>query len=293
MRRRDVMRLALLAGMVALVPPPGRAATVDTTRLVVIGGTLTEIVFALGKGETVVGVDQTSVWPDKVKALPQVGYYKKVSAEGVLALAPTAVLTYADAEPAAALAQLERAGVTVIRFERSPPLKALMDNIAAIGRLFGVEAEAARLGQGLQGELDQVRQATAALPSKPRVLFLLNYDPSQMVVAGRGTIADLLIGTAGGVNAVDGLSGFKPLNAEMVGVAAPDIVLTVDDRWDGLGGAAGMKRLPGVADTPAGRNERFAALPGPLMLGLGPRMGEAVRRLARLFHGDQVISHGR
>jgi iron complex transport system substrate-binding protein len=108
-----------------------------------------------------------------------------------------------------------------------------------------------------------------------------------MMVAGRDTIAAQLIEMAGGVNAAGDLVGFKPLNAEMVSAAAPDVVLTVEERWKDMGGAAGMKRLPGMAGTPAARQDRMAALPGPLMLGLGPRIGEAVQRLARLIHGTE------
>ncbi len=271
----------------------GRASAADASRLVVIGGSLTEIVFALGKGGSVIGVDQTSVWPPEVKALPQVGYYKKVSAEGVLSLAPTLVMAYRDAEPASALRQLEQAGIPVVLFERSPPMRALQDNIGAVGRLLGTEREAEALRRSLDDQIAAVGGMVAGIKKKPRVLFVLNYDPSQTVVAGTDTIAGQLIEMAGGINAADGITGFKPLNGEMVTAAAPDLVLTVEERWEGIGGAAGMIRLPGMSATPAGRSGRFAPMPGPLMLGLGPRLGEALRRLSVLFHGEGVALHGR
>jgi iron complex transport system substrate-binding protein len=273
-----------LAFGAALALAPAVSLAADSPRLVVIGGSLTEIVFALGKGQAVVGVDQTSGWPAEVKNLPQVGYYKKVSAEGVLSLTPSMVLAYRDAEPAEALRQVEQAGVPVVVFERTPPLKALMDNVDAAGRLLDAQAEAGRLAQAIRQDLDATARQVAGITSRPRVLFLLNYDPSQMVVAGAGTIAAQLIELAGGVNAAQGMTGYKPLNAEMVAAAAPDLVLTVEDRWQGMGGAEGMLRLPGMAATPAGRDKRFAALPGPLVLGIGPRIGEAVQRMAALFH---------
>ncbi|WP_161625041.1 heme/hemin ABC transporter substrate-binding protein [Paramagnetospirillum caucaseum] len=281
--------LAVLLGLGGI----RQASAADTSRLVVIGGSLTEIVFALGKGGSVIGVDQTSVWPPEVKALPQVGYYKKVSAEGVLSLSPTMVAAYRDAEPASALRQLEQAGIPVVLFDRSPPMRALEDNIAAMGRLLGAEREAQALRRSLDDQIAAVARTVAGTKKKPRVLFVLNYDPSQTVVAGAGTIAGQLIEMAGGVNAAGDITGFKPLNGEMVTNAAPDLVLTVEERWDGIGGAAGMARLPGMAATPAGKSGRFAPMPGPLMLGLGPRLGEALRRLSGLFHGEGVAHHGR
>lgn len=288
-------RITVRAVLAVLLAVGGinQAIAADTTRLVVIGGSLTEIVFALGKGSSVVGVDQTSVWPPEVKALPQVGYYKKVSAEGVLSLSPTLVMAYRDAEPASALRQVTQAGTPVTVFERSPPMVALMDNIGAVGRLLGAEGEAESLRRSLDDQIASVARAVAGAKTRPRVLFVLNYDPSQAVVAGAGTIAGQLIEMAGGINAAGDISGFKPLNGEMVTASAPDLVLTVEERWDAVGGAAGMMRLPGMAATPAARSGRFAALPGPLMLGLGPRLGEALRRLAALLHGEGVAFHGR
>lgn len=290
----NVQRLAL-AALFALVAPalawaddeaagPRRP---DTARIVVIGGSLTEIVFALGRGGSVVGVDRTSMWPPAVETLPQVGYYKNVSAEGVLSLAPTLVLAYRDAEPAGALRQIEQAGTPVMAFGRTPPLPALMENIEAMGEILGVPDEAARLGGAIRRDLDAVAHRVAGISPKPRVLFLHNYGPGQMVVAGRDTVTAQLIELAGGINAAADVAGFKPLSAEMLAVIEPDLVLTNEDRWKEMGGAEGMKRLQGMADTPAGRADRFAALPGPLIMGLGPRIGEAVRRLAEMFHGER------
>lgn len=279
------MIAALMAGLPSLASADER----NTDRVVAIGGSLTEIVYALGKGHTVVGVDQTSSWPPAVKDLPQVGYYKNVSAEGVLSLAPTLVLTYRDAEPAAALRQLREAGVQVVTFERIPLLEALAENITTLGAVFSVPADAARLNRAIRESLDATARAVSGVSPKPRALFLLNYDPSQMIAAGRGTIPDQLIALAGGINAAADITGYKPLNAEMLAFAAPDVVLTVEERWDSMGGAEMLKRLPGMADTPAARDGRFVTLPGPLVLGPGPRIGEAVERLARLLHGERMM----
>jgi iron complex transport system substrate-binding protein len=256
-------------------------------RVVTIGGSLTEIVFVLGKGDTLVGVDLTSSWPPEVEKLPKVGLYKSISSEGVLFLAPTHVLAYSNTEPASAMQQISGAGVSVTTFERNPPQKALFDNILKVGTILSAEQQAQNLIGQIKKDLDRLEKKVANLPDKPRVLFLLNYDLSQMMVAGKGTVVDYLLNLAGGVNVAEDVEGYKPINAELVTSLAPDIVLSVEERWQTSGDREQMRGLPGLVDTPAGRDDRFAVLPGPLVLGLGPRIAEAVERLVNVIHGPQ------
>ncbi len=262
-------------------------AFAQAPRVVTIGGSLTEIVYALGQQDHLVGVDLTSQWPPEVKDLPQVGFYKKISAEGVLSLAPTHVFAYGDTEPATAVQQLKDAGVSVTTFGRTPPQEALFDNIAIVGNLLSASEKADQLARQIKSDLGAVAQKVAAKTDKPRVLFLLNYDPSQMLVAGRETVVHHLITLAGGVNVGQELKGYKPLNSEMITSLAPDVVLSVDERWESMGGAEGMKKLPGMMDTPAGAHNRFVALPGSLMLGLGPRIAEGVQLLVDAIHKEK------
>lgn len=265
--RRALAGATLAATLLtAALAPASAGETVDTSRVVSIGGSLTEIVFALGAGESVVGVDQTSMWPPATQDLPNVGYYKMISAEGVVSLGPTVVLSYADAEPAEALTQIEATGIPVVPFERHPLLPALRDNVTRIGALFDREDAATDLLAEIDGDLAAVRAAVASVEKRPKVLFVISYDQSQMVVAGAGSVADQLITLAGGDNVAGSLDGYKPFNAEVAATAAPDVILTVAERWDSMGGAEGIAALPGLADTPAARSGRIGALPGSLEL---------------------------
>jgi len=280
-------KIAAIFVWMGLLVLPVTPSFAEQPRIVSIGGSLTEIVYAIGLSDRLVGVDLTSLWPPQVKKLPQVGFYKKISAEGVLSLAPTHVFAYGDTEPATAVQQLKDAGVSVTTFARTPPEKALYNNISTIGNLLSAQSQAADLIQQIKTDLHDVAQKVAAKNYKPRVLFLLNYDLSQMLVAGQQTVANHLITLAGGVNVASDLDGYKPLNSELVTSLAPDVVVSVQERWESMGGAAGMKKLPGMMDTPAGIHNRFVALPGALVLGLGPRIAEGVKLLADTIHQDK------
>ncbi|MCK2167202.1 heme/hemin ABC transporter substrate-binding protein [Thalassospira xiamenensis] len=281
---KQLIRLGLICTMLTL---SGNvfAQVQENPRVVTIGGSLTEIVYALGRGDHLVGVDLTSSWPPEVEKLPKVGLYKSISSEGVLSLVPTHVLAYSNTEPASAMQQISSADVFVTIFERNPPQKALFDNILKVGKILTAEQQAQNLVREIREDLEHLEKKVASFPNRPRVLFLLNYDPSQMMVAGKGTVVDYLIDLAGGVNVAEAIDGYKPINAELVTSLVPDVVLSVEERWEDLGAREQMQELPGLIDTPAGRNNRFVALPGALVLGLGPRIAEAVELLAAAIHG--------
>jgi iron complex transport system substrate-binding protein len=103
------------------------------------------------------------------------------------------------------------------------------------------------------------------------------------MVAGNDTNAKAMIEYAGGVNALTGFSGFKPLTPEAVIAAAPDVVLGTEQGLKAAGGPEGLLKLPGLADTPAGRSQRVVALEAMLLLGFGPRLPLAVRQLDAAF----------
>jgi iron complex transport system substrate-binding protein len=103
-------------------------------------------------------------------------------------------------------------------------------------------------------------------------------------VAGRETGADTIIELAGGVNAVQGYAGYKPLTSEAVIAAAPDVILLLDKGLESIGGSAALWELPGLALSPAGRQRRVISLDGLLLLGFGPRLGQAAMTLQQALY---------
>lgn len=256
-------------------------------RIVSVGGALTEIVYALGAQGELVGVDTTSLYPVVAQQLPQVGYARTLSAEGVLSLAPTQLIATEEAGPQAVLRQVRDAGVPVAVLSANNQFEGLLERVKQVGQITGRADPAARLAQALQqqwdGALGKVRQRQHA---PVRVLFILAHAPNQVMVGGRQTGADAMLAYAGAVNVMGGSAGFagyKPLTPEAVIAARPDIVLVTDQGLKASGGVDGILKLPGLAQTPAGRKQRIVSQEAMLLLGFGPRMPQALAELDAAF----------
>ncbi|MEG2029471.1 MAG: helical backbone metal receptor [Janthinobacterium sp.] len=283
------------AGALALATPMQVLAAVTDAakpqakarRIVSVGGALTEIVYALEAQGELVGVDTTSLYPAVARQLPQVGYARTLSAEGVLSLAPTQLIATEEAGPQAVLRQVREAGVPVAVLSANNQFEGLLERVKQVGRITGRADPAARLAQSLQqqwrGALAKVQQRQHA---PVRVLFILAHAPNQVMVGGRETGADAMLAYAGAVNVMGGQGGFagyKPLTPEAVIAAQPDIVLVTDQGLKASGGVDGILTLPGLAQTPAGRKQRIVSQEAMLLLGFGPRMPLALAELDAAF----------
>lgn len=280
--RRSWLQAAVAAACAPALSSGSWAAAPQ--RIVCVGGALTETVYALGAQSLLVGVDTTSLYPAAARALPSVGYARALSAEGVLSLAPTLILASDEAGPPAVLRQLEAARVPLKRLPLDHRFEGLVARTSELAALL----QRAGAGQALTTQLQQQWQAVtvkvaalkAAKATPPRVLFVLSHSMSQIRVAGADTAADSMIRLAGGVNALAGFDGYKPLNAEAAIAAAPDIILATDQGLEAAGSVAALLKAPGLAMTPAGRAQRVVSLEALWLLGFGPRLPSAVAALA-------------
>lgn len=254
-------------------------------RTIVVGGALTETVVALGAGDRLVGVDTSSIYPEAVvAALPKVGYQRRLAAEGILALEPTEILLGPDAGPDPVLAQLEAAGVTLVRFPEVSDVAGALARIRSLGRHLGREEAAEALCARMQRDLDAVAARLASTEARPRVAFLYARGKGTLHVAGQGTSAEAVIALAGGTNALTDFEGFRSLSSEGLLGASPEVLLLTTGGLASLGGEAEVARLPGIAGTPAAQAGRIIALDDLALLGFGPRLPEAVRDLAQVLH---------
>lgn len=283
------------AGALALAAPMQVLAAVSDAgkpvakarRIVSVGGALTEIVYALDAQAELVGVDTTSLYPATAQQLPQVGYARTLSAEGVLSLAPTQLIATEEAGPQTVLRQVRDAGVPVAVLNANNQFEGLLERVKQVGQITGRAEPAARLAHSLQqqwsGALAKVRKRQHA---PVRVLFILAHAPNQVMVGGRETGADAMLAYAGAVNVMGGQGGFagyKPLTPEAVIAARPDVVLVTDQGLKASGGVDGILTLPGLAQTPAGKQHRIVSQEAMLLLGFGPRMPQALADLDAAF----------
>ncbi|MBI2735574.1 MAG: ABC transporter substrate-binding protein [Rhodospirillales bacterium] len=278
-------RGAAALGLAMLVASPVGAQQ-KTPRIVSVGSALTEIFYALGAENLLVGVDTTSLYPPQAKSLPQVGYMRALSAEGVLSLKPTLIMATTGAGPASTLDQLKATGIEVVILPDHYDYDSVTKKIEAVGKATGKVAEADDLIARGRADMKGLADRLAATPNKPRVLFLLSMSGGAPQAAGRDTAADGIIRMAGGVNAIDGYAGYRPLTPEAVIASRADYILVPRQSVEALGGVDKVLDQPSIRQTPAGRAGKLLQFDILLLLGFGPRTPQAATELAAALHPE-------
>ncbi|MGI9667046.1 MAG: heme/hemin ABC transporter substrate-binding protein [Acidimicrobiia bacterium] len=260
----------------------------DTSRIVSLNGDLTEIIFALGAGDRVVGVDLTTTFPPDAVTLPDVGLGRDLNAEQVIGLEPTLVIGDEQVQPEAAIDQIRRAGIPVIILPTVVALEGVPRKIHNVGTILGLDDEAHTLALQVQSEIDEAVALASQATSTPRVAYMYVRGPETLLLFGNGMPTHFLIEAANAVDAAGevGVLFAEDLSAERLVTASPEILLTPTAGFDIIGGLEPFLALPGVADTPAGANRRVIAYDEALLLGMGPRVGAALRQLVIDLHPE-------
>jgi iron complex transport system substrate-binding protein len=277
------MRTLMAAALAAGIALHAGAAAAEP-RIVTLGGSITEIAYALGVGSQVVAVDTTSRHPAAVETLPKVGYLRTLSAEGILSLRPDVVVGLEEAGPPQTLVQLRDSGARLKLVPDHYTTDGIVEKIHLVADLFGAADRGNALAAAVASDLAQVRGALSSVRQRPKVLFLLAASRGAPLAAGSETAAEAMIGLAGGENAVSGYKGYKPLSVEAAVAFAPDAIVMMQHSLEALGGPDIVLALPGIAATPAGKARRLIAYDGLYLLGFGPRTAHAIRDLAQALH---------
>ena len=287
-RRNILIQSVSAAGLMALgyeaFAYERTATSAHAMRLISIGGALTEIVYLLKANSELVGVDTTSIYPAAATRLPNVGYTRSLSAEGILALRPTQLIATEDAGPPIVLKQIVDTRIPLTILPSSHQFKDLIDRVNTIGRLVHKTDMAQALASRLHLEWkDAQERVSHSKVNNIRALFVLSQNPSQLMVGGTKTSADAMIKFAGARNAIAGMSGFKPLTPEAVIAANPDVIVVTDQGMKAVGGIGGVLRFPGISQTRAGKEQKIISLEAMYLLGFGPRMPLAIAELNLLL----------
>lgn len=266
-RGTTLMLVAALALSAQAMAAPERIVSAD--------GALTEIVHALGEGERLVGVDTTSQFPAEVTELPQIGYKRALSVEGVLSLNPDLLLMTDDAGPDTAVRQLDNSGLETMTFATEPTLEAVKGKVLGVAELLDKPEAGQSLWEGIQADVNAARVNSDSLDDPLRVLFVLGLNDRSPLVGGLNTEADTMIRLAGGVNVIESFAGYKPISPEAIAMTRADLVLMME-RDEHATSASELFEKPGFAALPAAEGKRLIKQKGTLLLGFGPRIGEAV-----------------
>jgi iron complex transport system substrate-binding protein len=275
---------ALAAGgaeRVVVTDATGRAVAIaDSSRVVSIGGSVTEILYALGLEDRIVAVDTTSLYPPRALAgKPSVGYMRQLSPEGVLGLTPTLVLAAEGSGPKTTISVLEAASIPFVSVPDRFTGDGIVEKIRLIAQATDAGKRGACLAQSVEADLAALAALRAGVAHRRKVLFILSFTTGRPMVAGRATAADGILALAGATNAITEYDGYKLLNDESVIAANPDAVLVMERAAFRLD-AQTVFEHPAFAATPAAARRALISMEGLYLLGFGPRATRAARDLA-------------
>ena len=192
-------------------------------RLVVAGGSLTEIVYALGAQDNLVGVDTSSLFPADAHKLPKIGYFRTLNVEGLLSLQPTQVLLLEGSGPSSVIQQLDALGLNTTLVKNPKTVEGLITTIRTVAEKTGTQ----EAGEAL---IKQVNNKLSSLSDLPKLkdksaVLLMSAGERGLVAAGQNTTPQLIFDELNLTNPFANLHGFKPVSEEALAQTPPDIIL--------------------------------------------------------------------
>jgi iron complex transport system substrate-binding protein len=276
---RWVSRRILLAVIVFAASGAARAA--DTSRIVSIGGAVTEILYALGADKNVVAVDTTSLYPAQaMREKASVGYMRALSAEGVLGLRPSLILATEGSGPKETMTVLQAAKVPLVTVPDHHTGEGIIEKIQIIAKAVDAETRGNCIADAVKKDLGMLQALRSDIKTPKRVMFVLSLVSGRAMVSGRNTAADGIIKMAGAVNAVTDYDGYKQISDEAVIAAKPDIILAMERGGPNPVTAGDLFSIAAFSGTPAAQGKHFVAMNGLYLLGFGPRSARAARDLS-------------
>ena len=292
-----LVRTLLLTGAAALMLPAaaagvtvvdggGRSVAVDdATRILSIGGDVTEILYALGAGDRVVGVDTTSQFPPEVlKEKKSVGYMRALSSEGVISVGATVVLASEGSGPPEVVKTLKASSVPYVEVTAKSSAEAIVSKVRLVAKVVGAEVEGEKIVQKVMDDFKVLADWRAKV-GRPLRALVLAVQNGRVMVGGQHTSADAILKLAGARNVADDVTGFRPLPDEAIVALAPDVIVAMRRSSDKDGhDLSQLTALKGVQSTPAGAAKRIIVVDGLYTLGFGPRAPAAARDLMAKFY---------
>ena len=252
-------------------------ASLTVSRVVVLANGVAEIIQSLNAQSVIVGRDISST-EDSLADIPIVTSGHQVLPEKVIALKPDLVLIDASTGPKSAIEIIKSAGIKVIQTPESWSLKDLPIKVRAVGDAIGAQDQAEEL-------VNQINQSLSisTVKNSPRVAFLyLRGTSSVYLIGGAGSGADSLLTAIGAIDvgAQSLARPFNTLTAESLAKLNPDVILVMSKGLESVGGVQGLLKLPGIAQTKAGKNSAVIDVDDSLLLSFGPRTPSLVEALA-------------
>ena len=270
---------------VSVVDDAGRTVEIvkNPQRLVSLAPSNTEILFALGLGDKVVGVTDFCDYPEEAKAIEQVGTYFEPNIEMIFSLSPDLVLAIPDVPEV--VAKLEELGIPALILDPSD-LEGILADIQLVGQATGAETEAEALVSELRGRIAVVTEKAGEAKERVRVFCEIDAtDPSKPWASGPGSFMDAMIRLSGGTNVAAGAdSPWPQLSAEEIIAKDPDIIILADSEYGVTAESVGER--PGWDVITAVKEGAIYDIDDDLISRPGPRIVDGLETVAKIIHPE-------
>ncbi|HEY4102149.1 MAG TPA: ABC transporter substrate-binding protein [Gemmatimonadales bacterium] len=282
---RHTARMLMLAALTLAACARGSGGGGD--RVVSVSKQINEDLYAIGAENVLVARDLTSVYPDQITRLPNVGYHRALNAEGIISMKPTLFLNDGNFGPDAVGEQVKKVGIPTLTLNPGNTLDSSEALITKLGTLFHRDHQADSVVTAMKAGMDSVFADTMKWVGthRPRVLIIhFGQIRNNYLALKRGGPADQMLHWAGADNAIDSVGGMAQLTPELIARAAPDVIIATEVGFDRYGSVEKFKTLPGVALTPAGASNQIYRITEQKIMYFGPRTPAVVRELADMVH---------
>ena len=264
--------LLFTKGLLALDPNIFERAK-DATRVVIAGGSITEIFYFLGEQDRIVAIDVTSNFPPEAKSLPSIGYVRALSAEGLLSMKPSIIIGEDDMGPPAVIKQIRETSYDLRIIPEIRTIDGIIEKIECIASILDVtEKSDAIISKKLEPYIKKIIINRKRIAKKGvKVMLVLNMQSSSIIVAGANTSGSGFIDIIGGENIFESFEGWKPVNAEAVLELNPDYIIVPQRNVHKGLDVTSIADSELFKNTNAGRNKNFIFDDAMAITGFGPR----------------------
>lgn len=253
------------------------------SRIIAIGGDITEILYAIGAETRVIAVDATSQFPpEALKEKKNIGYMRALSTEGVLSVNGDLIIASDRTGPPEVVKALKSAPVKYIEISDDFSPASVANKTRVVARAVGFDAEGDNLAARIERDFAALAELRKQIGKPARVLFVLNVVNGRVMVGGSQSSADAILRLAGAENAAAAVNGYKPISDEALVEIRPDAIVSMSRSGNHDSGQ--ITSIKGLSASPAVKSKRIIQMDGLYLLGFGPRAPAAALDLMRRLY---------
>ena len=259
------------------------ALAVDPSKIVVAGGSITEILYFIGEQNKIIGIDVTSNYPKETESIQSIGYVRNLSTEGVLSLNPTLILGENDMGPPMVVNQLRGVDVDLKIIPEDQTIEGIIEKILCIASIIGSGNKVDKIIRSdLLPIVDEINYLkNKSIIKNKKVMLILSMTGVSPIVAGQGTSGDAFIKMVGAQNIFDSFEGWKPVSEEAIIEKNPDFIIIPSRDVHKNSDVKSITTNPIFKNTKAGKENNFIFEDTMAMLGFGPRTIESALKVVK------------